>query len=54
MNTSKLLTLGLLAVMVVVIVTVDVMFFRDRFWTRLIVNVGIAAIFIAFYLRFFK
>jgi len=40
--------------MVVVIVGVDVLFFRNRFWERLLVNVGIVLVFGAFYLRFIK
>ena len=40
--------------MAVVIVGVDVLFFRDRFWERLMVNVGIVLVFGAFYLRFLK
>ena len=40
--------------LVVVVVGVDVLFFRNRFWERLIVNVGIVLVFAAFYLRFLK
>lgn len=40
--------------MVAVIVAVDVLFFRQHFWLRLIVNVGIVAVFTAFYFRFLK
>ena len=40
--------------MVVVVVGVDLLFFRDRFWERLMVNVGIVLVFGAFYLRFLK
>jgi hypothetical protein len=40
--------------MVAVIVSVDLLFFRDRFWERLIVNIGIVLVFTAFYLRFLK
>ncbi len=39
-------------VMVVVIVGIDVAFFRNRFWERLVVNIGIVLIFGAFYWRF--
>ena len=39
-------------VMVAVVVGVDVLFFRHRFWQRLMVNVGIVLVFAAFYLRF--
>ena len=40
--------------LVVVVVGVDVLFFRNRFWERLIVNVGVVSVFGAFYLRFLK
>jgi len=40
--------------MVAVVVGIDILFFRNRFWERLIVNVGIVLVFAAFYLRFFK
>jgi uncharacterized membrane protein YfcA len=35
-----------------VIVGVELVFFRNRFWERLIVNIGIVLVFAAFYLRF--
>lgn len=38
---------------VAVIVAVDLIFFRNHFWARLIVNIGIVLVFGAFYLRFF-
>ena len=37
-----------------VVAGVDVLFFRNRFWERLMVNVGIVLVFWAFYLRFLK
>ena len=40
--------------MVAVIVGVDFVFFRDRFWERLTVNIGIVLVFAAFYLRFLR
>lgn len=40
--------------LVVVVVGVDVFFFRHHFWPRLIVNIGIVLVFAAFYLRFLK
>ena len=40
--------------MVAIVVGVDVLFFRHHFWDRLIVNVGIVLVFLAFYLRFLK
>ena len=41
-----------LVLMAAVIVAVDVLFFRNEFWERLAVNVGIVLIFTAFYFRF--
>jgi hypothetical protein len=41
-------------VMIGVIVSADLLFFRNRFWERLIVNIGIVLVFAAFYLRFLK
>ena len=50
---GKLVTVVLyVAVMIAVIVGVDVAFFRNRFWERLIANIGIVLVFAAFYLRF--
>lgn len=43
-----------LVVMVAVIVGVDFGFFRDRLWERLMVNIGIVLVFLAFYLRFLR
>ena len=40
--------------LVVVVVGVDVLFFRNRFWERLIVNAVIVLVFWAFYLRFLQ
>ncbi len=40
--------------MVGIIVGTDVLFFRDRFWERLMVNIGIVLVFAAFYLKFLK
>ena len=40
--------------MVAVIVGVDIAFFRNRFWERLTVNIGIVLVFAAFYLRFLR
>ena len=39
--------------MIAVIVGVDFAFLRNRFWERLIVNIGIVLVFGAFYFRFF-
>jgi len=40
--------------LVTVVVGVDVLFFRNRFWERLMVNVGIVLVFAAFFSRFLK
>lgn len=40
--------------MVTVIVVVDVLFLRDRFWLRLLVNVGIVAVAAVIYLAFVR
>jgi hypothetical protein len=40
--------------LIVVVVGVDVLFFRHQFWERLIVNVGLVLVFAAFYWRFLK
>jgi hypothetical protein len=40
--------------MVAVVVGVDVLIFRHLFWARLLANIGIVLIFVAFYLRFLK
>lgn len=53
MSRQVALPIGLV-VMVAVIVGVDFLFFRNRFWERLMVNVGLVLVFAAFYLRFFR
>ena len=40
--------------LIAVVVGVDVVFFRNRFWQRLMANAGIVLVFVAFYLRFLK
>ncbi len=40
--------------MAATVVAVDFLFFRHRFWERLMVNIGIVLVFVAFYLRFLK
>jgi hypothetical protein len=40
--------------MVVVVLAVDILFFRQRFWARLMANIGIVLVFLAFYLRFLR
>ena len=36
------------------IVGIDYAFLRNRFWERLIVNIGIVLVFAAFYLKFLR
>jgi protein-S-isoprenylcysteine O-methyltransferase Ste14 len=43
-----------IVVLIAVVVSVDVLFFKNRVWERLIVNIGIVLVFAAFYLRFLK
>ena len=40
--------------MAALVVALDFVFFRHRFWERLMVNIGIVLVFVAFYLRFFR
>ena len=53
MKTQAIVVLYVL-LMVAVIVGVDFLFLRNRFWERLIVNIGIVLVFGAFYLSFLK
>jgi len=53
MERQAVIVLYVLA-LVAVVVGVDVLFFRNRFWERLMVNVGMVLVFAAFYLRFLK
>ena len=41
-------------VLIAIIVSVDLLFFKTRFWERLLVNIGLIMVFAAFYLRFLK
>ena len=38
--------------LVMTVVGTDILFFRHHFWARLLVNVGIVLVFVAFFLRF--
>lgn len=49
-----MITVPYVAAMIAVIVAVDVLIFRNHFWARLMVNIGIVLVFAAFYLRFLK
>lgn len=41
-------------VLIAVVIAVDILFFKNRFWERLMVNVGVVLVFAAFYFRFLK
>jgi hypothetical protein len=43
-----------IVLLIVTVVAVDVLFFRNQFWERLTVNVGIILVFSAFYFRFLR
>lgn len=51
---GKITVILYIVLMAAIIVAVDFLFFRNRFWERLIVNIGIVVMFAAFYWRFFK
>jgi len=51
---KTLIGISYVIVMITVIVGVDVLFFREDPWPRLIVNIGIVLVFGAVYLRFFR
>ncbi len=53
MSRPILLTICVL-ILIAVIVSVDILFFRNRFWERLLANIGIVLICAAFFLRFIK
>jgi membrane protein implicated in regulation of membrane protease activity len=40
--------------MAAVVVGVDVLFFRGHVWERLVANLGIVLVFVAFYFRFLR
>jgi len=52
---SKQVVVGLYVLaMVAIIVGVDVAFLRNRFWARLIANIGIVLVFAVIYLMFIR
>jgi len=52
--TRAIIVVPYVVTMIAVIVTVDVLIFRNHLWERLMVNIGIVLVFAAFYLRFLK
>ncbi|HUD05646.1 MAG TPA: hypothetical protein VMR18_01840 [Candidatus Saccharimonadales bacterium] len=53
MDKNTMIVIYVLA-MVATVVIVDILFFRHRFWERLIANIGIVLVYLAFYLAFIK
>jgi hypothetical protein len=53
MNSSYVLAI-IVVLLIAIVVGVDILFFRNLFWERLMVNVGIVLVFGAFVLRFLK
>ena len=51
---SQTMSVLYVVLLVAVVVAVDVLFFKNRFWERLAVNIGIVLVFGAFYFRFLK
>ena len=52
--TKNMIAVLYVVVMIAVIVSADLLFFRNLFWERLIANIGIVLVFTAFYFRFLK
>jgi hypothetical protein len=52
--THQTVVLLYVLVLVVVVIGVDFLFLRNRFWERLIANVGIVLVFWAFYVIFLE
>ena len=52
--TKSMFVVLYIVVLIAVVVSVDLLFFKDRFWERLLVNIGIVLVFAAFYFRFLK
>ncbi|MCL5113221.1 MAG: hypothetical protein M1554_01935 [Patescibacteria group bacterium] len=53
MNKTTINIIYVLA-MVSTVVLVDILFFRHKFWERLVANVGIILVYVAFYFSFIK
>ena len=51
---SQMTTAVYVVLMAAVITAVDLLFFKNRFWERLTVNLGIVLVFAAFYFRFLE
>lgn len=53
-TTRRVAVLFYVVAMAATIVGVDLVFFRNRLWERLAVNIGIVLVFAAFYFRFLR
>jgi hypothetical protein len=52
--TKSMFVVFYIVMMIAAVVSVDFLFFKHRFWERLMVNIGIVLVFLSFYLRFLK
>lgn len=51
---ANIATVLYVVTMVALIIGVDLVFFRSWLWGRLLANIGIVLVFVAFYLIFFR
>jgi len=52
--TKNLSVVLYIVIMIAVIVSVDLLFFKNQFWQRLIANIGIVLVFAILYFLFLK
>ena len=52
--TKNMFVVLYVVVLITAVVSIDLLFFKNRFWERLMVNIGIVLVFAAFGLRFLK
>ena len=50
----QMTTVPYILLLIVVVIAVDILFFKGRFWERLAANIGIVLVFLAFYFRYLK
>lgn len=50
----QMTTVPYILLLIVVVIAVDILFFKGRFWERLAANIGIVMVFLAFYFRYLK
>lgn len=51
---KNLMIITYVLIMIATVVIMDILFFRHRFWERLIANLGVVLIYVAFYSAFLK